>query len=110
MRSREFEGVSLFRVLSSTTLTRSSTTSLLRADSCTLESVAVRSSFARDFSRKYNKNQIAFINKATRCNWTEPGKLARTNVVGDTVRWVKRATDEYVGPGTYRWGVLHGGV
>ena len=31
-------------------------------------------------------------------------------VVGDTLRRVKRATDDYVGSGTYKWEVLQGGV
>ena len=31
-------------------------------------------------------------------------------VVGDTLRRVKRATDDYVGSGTYKWGVLQGGA
>ena len=54
--------------------------------------------------RVKSKNQIVLIKKkTTRCCLSGRKRFEPTIVVGDTFRRAKRAADECVGPGTFRW-------
>lgn len=99
MRGRVFESVGPYAVPSSATSITCSTYKLLLGGSRTLESIADRTSFERVYSREKNCFHKSYHVQYKLSFGGTRKRLEPTLVVGGTLSRVKRATDEYVGPG-----------